>query len=111
MSAPTRFGLETCLPVPVPVLVSVPVPMPVSVSVCVVSSPPPPLQSSPLNHASAGVSTEQVLEDVIAAAVELFPDTMVHVGGDEVQYACWHSNQVGICRREGWQALLSRRFG
>ncbi|EGD78011.1 hypothetical protein PTSG_09649 [Salpingoeca rosetta] len=37
--------------------------------------------------------TYQVLEDVLAETTSLFPDAMLHVGGDEVQYECWRANQ------------------
>eukprot|EP00043_Microstomoeca_roanoka_P017928 m.188833 g.188833 ORF g.188833 m.188833 type:complete len:1127 (-) comp16734_c1_seq1:3793-7173(-) len=38
--------------------------------------------------------TYQVLQDIIQATTELFPDAMLHVGGDEVQYECWKQNSA-----------------
>eukprot|EP01147_Barroeca_monosierra_P004204 gene4204-6550_t len=36
--------------------------------------------------------TYEILMDVIDTIVESFPEYMLHIGGDEVQYACWHND-------------------
>lgn len=44
--------------------------------------------------------------DVIDTIVESFPEYMLHIGGDEVQYACWHNDLVCMASYTVYLALI-----